>query len=228
MTGAEIKPIIELFILAEKQGWLDKIQVAFKHKHKVLVLGSTGVGKTNFIKSLSEALPMAIELIDRTEFAQHHKLVLDKEPFIFIDTPGQINHQAKRLDVIKQAMAGSISGIINVVSYGYHEYRIGTKDALETDDSIREAFLARHRQIELDALNEWTTLLGDRKTADWLLTVVSKADLWWSSRDDVLKHYESEDYFQALGAATTLHPSFINFMVREHYPENLMMMTVYT
>ena len=57
LTGSEIKPIVEVIALANKQGWLDKLKMAFRKKHRILVLGSTGAGKTNFLKSLTETMP---------------------------------------------------------------------------------------------------------------------------------------------------------------------------
>ena len=69
LTGSEIKPIADMLVLAQKQGWLDKLKMALRKKHKILVLGSTGAGKTNFLASLTETMPKAIDLMSRTEIA---------------------------------------------------------------------------------------------------------------------------------------------------------------
>ena len=90
----ETKAAIELIKLARKQGWLDNLFSALRKKHRVLVLGTTGAGKTNLLASLTEAVPQAIDEINRTEFVKERALKIAKQPFIFIDTPGQAQHRA--------------------------------------------------------------------------------------------------------------------------------------
>ena len=115
-------------------------------------------------------------------------------------------HRDRRISAVREAMATGIDGVINVVSYGYHEYRIGKEEAIEANHQIREDFLDKHRQVEIDLMKEWNSLLGDRETAHWLITLVTKADLWWDRREQVLTHYEKGDYYQALGDAKDLRP----------------------
>ena len=201
---------IELVKLAHKQGWLDKLKAAFRKKHRVLVLGATGTGKTNFLESLSELVPQAIHNMNRTEFAEKHAIRIVKEPFIFVDTPGDLPLKDRRISAIRDAMKTDLAGVINVVSYGYHEYRIGKRGPIK-DGSINEEFLEKHREEEIKALNEWTMLLGGRETADWLITVVTKADLWWDRHDEVMAHYRSGPYAEALGEAKSLRPNVLEY-----------------
>jgi hypothetical protein len=63
----------------------------------------------------------------------------------------------------------------------------------------------------LQSLREWSELLGDVRTSNWLITVVNKADLWWKRRNDVYGYYREGDYFKALGAAQTLQPVTLEF-----------------
>jgi energy-coupling factor transporter ATP-binding protein EcfA2 len=173
---------------AHEQGWLGDLRNRFRRKQRVLVLGTVGVGKTNFLVSLRKALPEAIGLLERTQFARKHRLALDRELFEFVDTPGQIGHQARRLAAIRDAMKGNVSGVINVVAYGYHEYPTEpTEPPLDERGRIREPFLERHRQIEVEALDEWKLLLGDPGAAGWMVTVANKADLWWDRKEAVLR-----------------------------------------
>lgn len=48
---------------AEQLGVWERVHLAFKKKQRILVLGSTGVGKSNFIQSLKESMPEAIEFV---------------------------------------------------------------------------------------------------------------------------------------------------------------------
>jgi energy-coupling factor transporter ATP-binding protein EcfA2 len=209
--ATEAQIAIKVLELAVKQGWLDKFLNAFRKKHTILVLGSTGTGKTNFLQSLIELTPKAIDQMNRTEFAQKHSIKIKKQPFVFVDVPGQALHSPRRIRAIRETMSRGLSGIINVVSYGYHEYRIGKAKAVTAHGIVNEAFLKKHRQVEIDALAEWTSLLGSRDTTGWLINVITKADLWWNRKDKVLQHYVSGPYFEALGEAKSLEPIFLEY-----------------
>jgi energy-coupling factor transporter ATP-binding protein EcfA2 len=211
MTGAEVKTAVELLVIAQKQGWLERLIDSFKKKHRILVLGSSGTGKTNFIKSLTQLIPEAVHALNRSEFIKAHHLKIDGHPFVFVDTPGQHDHASKRITAIQDAMKDSVAGIINVVSYGYHEGPASLADVFEADGSLRGSFLANRRQIEIEAMAEWKTHLASREIARWLMTVITKADLWWDSREAVYYHYQFGDYGRALGAAQVLQPVVLGY-----------------
>ena len=208
-TGAGVA--FKVLETAHKQGWLDKIIDAFKRKHRVLVLGSTGVGKTNFLQSLTSLTAPAIDYMKRTEFSREHGIKIGKSPFIFIDTPGELGKQPRRKKAIREALSGEISGVINVVSYGYHEYRSSHLDKLNRDGSPSSQYLSEHRKVEVAALSEWVELLGDQQTIDWAMTIVSKADLWWDRKDEVLQFYTSGGYSRSLGSISKMAPSVIEY-----------------
>ena len=56
----------------------------------------------------------------------------------------------------------------------------------------------RRGGIEEDLLAEWVPIF-DRETSKWILTVVTKADLWWPERARAEKHYVEGAYAEALG-----------------------------
>jgi GTPase Era involved in 16S rRNA processing len=190
---------------AKELGLLDKLINTFKKKHKILVLGATGVGKTSFIDSITSEFPKAVSRLNRTDFVKTYPLQIEKKIFNFTDTPGQIQHKERRLEAIFQAMKG-IDGIINVVSFGYHETKTGKEDALTKSNKLKHDFLEKHRQVEINALNEWTELIGNQDSAKWLITLVNKADLWWNQKDEVLKFYQEGKYFDTLNSAKSLSP----------------------
>lgn len=47
--------------------------------------------------------------------------------------------------------------------------------------------------------------LFDAETAKWVLTVATKADLWWPERDRVEHYYSEGSYAEALGAFKSVH-----------------------
>lgn len=191
--------------IAIQKGWIQKMIHFFRKKHSILILGSTGTGKTNFIESLISTAPEAISYMNRTDFTKEHQVHISKELFALIDTPGQSLHSTYRMEAIRDGLKEGLSGIINVVSYGYHEYRIGSSDAIDNYGNINPSFLEQHREYEIKALSEWVNILGSPSTAGWLITLISKADLWWDHKDVVIKHYESGKYFDYLESAKALH-----------------------
>ncbi|MCF8070683.1 MAG: 50S ribosome-binding GTPase [Deltaproteobacteria bacterium] len=203
--GLEAKVAEKLIKIAIKQGWFDKLVTVFQKKHKILLLGSTGVGKTNLVQSLTEITPKAIHHMNRTEFIKKQHIKIAKKPFVLIDTPGQAEHKYYRKEGMLDVMKEKISGIINVVSYGYHEYRIGVDKVYRKDGSFRANFLKRHRENEIEAIKKWTPLLGTPELIKWIITVVTKADLWWDYRESILQFYEQGKYYDNLGEAKSIH-----------------------
>ncbi len=103
-----------------------------------------------------------------------------------------------------------------MVAYGYHESRVGKKEVFDENGKIREDFLRKRRKVEIDLLKEWTELLGDKETSKWLITLVNKADLWWDKKDEILSHYETGNYYKALGSAKVLSPTALAYCAVFH------------
>jgi hypothetical protein len=210
-TGIELASL--LLKEAEKQGLAAKLKALFRRKPRVLVLGCTGTGKTNFLNALVQPQPGAIRKEDRTRYTEAKDLLVQAgSAYRFVDTPGDTDLRDARLQAIREAMSakGGISGVINVVSYGYHEYDLPPNSAV-LDGEARQDFLRSHRLEENHRLSEWTDLLGNKESVQWLVTVVTKADLWWDRKPDVLKHYKTGAYFKALGSAQSLGPRVVPF-----------------
>lgn len=96
-----------------------------------------------------------------------------------------------------------------MVAYGYHEYQTTKEKVFLANGVVDPAFLAKHREIEIQQLDEWTALLGSPVTTNWLITVITKADLWWDQRSVAVQHYTSGPYYAALGSAQSLHPKVV-------------------
>lgn len=204
---------IDVISKAHKQGWLDKLISALRNKHRVLVLGATGAGKTAFLESLTETIPKAIESMNRAQFNEKYRIKISKDLFIFTDTPGQHLHTRRRQEAFREVlkMKGGVAGIINVVSSGYHEASTVEFPTIKASTKVPESFLEQRREVEIAMLEEWRDLLGGAESAKWPVTVVTKADLWWRQREGVLDYYRSGQYHQALGEAQNLKPVVLEY-----------------
>lgn len=194
-------------VIAHKQGWLDQLIDFFKRKHFILLLGSTGVGKSSVLKSLINETMDALIRSPSTSDIDRQSIRINKEPVIIYDTPGQDCHESKREEIIRDVLADRIklSGIINVVAYGYHE-RLGVLDGalkISSNGRIKEnsldEYLKKHRQLEIEFLLKEMSSLSSQN-AKWLITLVNKADMWWDTQYPVLQYYTStsEPYYQSL------------------------------
>lgn len=199
-----VKAANKLADAAEKHGWIDRLKKLFSKPQKVLVLGCSGVGKTSIINSLNEDFPKTIDFLIRTQTAQKYRLNLKGDKFEFVDTPGQELHDSRRIKAIREALRSDHLGVVNVVSYGYHEHASGADDAFSDEGTVSEQYLKSHRALEESYLNEWIELLGNQVTTSWILTVINKADIWWDSRQEAWDYYGADDsgYLQKLKVAS--------------------------
>lgn len=183
----------EILKVVDRNGWLNQFTDAFRKKHRVLVLGSTGVGKTQFLRSFGDMFAEGLNYAARTQFPTAKRIELDGNLFEFIDTPGQELHQSRRITAIANAMREGYTGIINIVSYGYHEYGLNA-DKVLAGSSVKDSYLQSHRDVEIRLLGEWSPWITDQ----WVFTIITKADLWWDSQEDVIEYYERGKYHQVL------------------------------
>ncbi|MEU2582548.1 GTPase domain-containing protein [Streptomyces avermitilis] len=202
-AAASVELAAGIWRIAEDQGFVEKVIDFFKKRDKILVLGSTGTGKTNLISSLGAVTGHvnAIPRDARTQTAESHRVRLENRPLLVVDTPGQALHAPQREEAIRDAMKGEgLVRVINVVANGFHEFATSASSAVE-NGKPREEFLQQQRSTEIDSLKSWVPLLGDRFQTAWVLTVVNKADLWWERRDAVMDQYRAGPYADAIRAS---------------------------
>lgn len=220
-TSALLAPVaVELAKRAIKEGWFERFKDIFRRRHRILLLGSTGVGKSNFVKSLTDPLPEVIDTLNRTAFPKYHRLKIEAQPFEFIDTPGQAAHALVRMREIRKLIRKRANlGVISLVAYGYHEYVADLASAFDKNDKVNPEFLKLHRQYECEFVEAWAPLLIDPAVTQWVITLISKADLWWSSRNAVLKYYTSPPYTSPFGSASELMPAAVPYcsVVRRYF-----------
>ncbi len=166
----------------------------FSDNAVVLLCGTSGVGKSQFILSLQDGVVTPIPATDRTRGWRRTKLTKEGRKLELLDTPGQVGEAAIRRKAHLEALKAKRFGIVNVVANGYHEGTAPENRAIQVGSGSYEArqnFLASNRQLEIDNLAEWSVELLDAK---WLVTLVNKADLWWhpETYEGVLEHYSGK------------------------------------
>lgn len=149
---------VEVYGLTREVKLLHRLLARFRRKKRILVLGASGVGKTQFINSILNVLSDKLTTHERTAAVHGRKVLIDERPFLLFDTPGQRLDEAKRRRAILDAVRSPLAGIINVVSFGYHEAaEAGPAHALpKKGRQIAEpGYLKARREIELELLSEW-------------------------------------------------------------------------
>lgn len=215
----DTKVVEGIFKVAKDQGWIDKLLDYFTKKHNVLLLGCSGAGKTELIKSLESLNPEIIHYTSRTRDKTISDMKINKIPFNFIDLPGEQDDISVRNRAIEEHVK-SLDLIINVVSYGYHEYTYGKNYAFDNKHQISDEYLSSNRERELEAIQEWSMALGGKRDYR-LITVITKADLWWKDCKSTTDYYSRGDYFKALGSAQHLNPTVMPYcsVIKKFYDE---------
>lgn len=174
---------------------LEKLAEFFSNDREVVLLcGTSGVGKSQFVLSLQDGMASPIPTTERTRGWRRAKVTQNKRKFELLDTPGQVGEGPIRRKAHLEVLKARRFGIINVVANGYHEGTASEGSAIVRTGSeyqVRPEFLERSLEVEIGNLAEWSIDLLDAK---WLITLVNKADLWWhpDTYESVLNHYSGD------------------------------------
>lgn len=176
-----------------------KVKFALKNKKKILILGCSGVGKTQFINSINDndktKQNTKISIDDRTSTNYDVKLFMEDSAILLTDTPGEFFNDILRKTEITELFRNKGEGIINIVSYGYHEGPAENINEVFYDkNKLKTEYVDKCLKKEIDQLNQWVHFMSITEIK-WVITLVTKADVWWSDQwKSVKKYYESGDY----------------------------------
>ncbi|HNI44808.1 MAG TPA: 50S ribosome-binding GTPase, partial [Chitinophagales bacterium] len=180
----------------------------FKTPANILVVGSSGVGKTQFIQVLRNDSATTNPL--RTTKPEKHTTEIEKIKLVLTDTPGHEHYET----ILQGTIAANVTpnmikdnifwehplaGIINVVAYGYpEEPNINAKHLLlqgsfdEQLQKVNIGFLERNRNMELEHLNYWLPTIAENSSkVPWIINLINKADIWWDDENDVRQYYDT-------------------------------------
>jgi hypothetical protein len=179
----------EIYQVVDRMGFWDQLRDALRRKHKVILFGASGAGKTQFLESFGNTFAKALDQVARTQFAHDRTIQIQDQLFRFTDTPGTVAQSAHRVQALREAIGAGLCGVVNLVCYGYHEYGAPLEEIVD-GDVVSWDYLRRHRDLELEQISEWAPLLD----SEWIITVVTKADLWWDNKEEVMSHYIRGEY----------------------------------
>jgi len=186
--------------LLKELGLWDRVVrlLPWRKPRRILVAGPSGTGKSALLGSL-RGNARAIDRAVRTQFAEKHEGRMHGQFLEFVDLPGQELYGEERHHAYRSAGQGRSFRVINVVSDGYHEGAADEKTALEENREPRASYLEARRQRELEFASELANVF-ELYSPKWVITAVSKADLWWDSSvpQPTLQRYQEAPYAEAL------------------------------
>lgn len=192
-----------------------------RDKINIAIVGPGGVGKT--ILGCLLSLSGENDLKELTEYNQSRDL--EREDFksenyscALIIAPGQKLYKGMGdWNKIYEAIENDqIQGLFNLVSYGYHapystkgvdEYekfeKILNNSTKPLNDKKIKKFLEHNREQEIKNIQSLMHKISRAKKL-WMITLVTKEDLWWDKRLDVHKFYKQGEYNNYIEQIKTL------------------------
>jgi len=169
----------------------------------MLIYGAGGVGKT----TLGELLVGDLHA-DRASSQYETSLKIEKYRVpgdiasVAWVAPGQtIFRDDQWPDMHSLITGGKVAGLINVVGWGYESLEVSYKDTklfrdnpTWTSEEFLAAYLEERRRAETAVIETLAGILKNTKRRLWMLTLVTKQDLWWDRRQEVQAHYEQGAY----------------------------------
>lgn len=175
---------------------------------RTAVFGLGGTGKTTMGHFLSGKFePTEYGKYQLSYITEEFRLQGDLICSIFVPGGQRRRIQHDWPDLYQKLANGRATGVINVVSYGHHaftevaftetKYYAALRERLgrePTKDEFVSDYLEQRRAEEIAITREILPHLqvGGKKL--WMITLVTKQDLWWKNRRAVDAHYREGEY----------------------------------
>lgn len=185
----------------------------------ILLLGAGGVGKSTLLKLLHPDRSSNVEIGAAVYNESKNIEVLEIPgadsptglPIGIVAPPGQKHRRGGIWNAMKRSIsAGEFRGIILISAFGYHSIDDISLSLLpefrrHPDDKSAglDDYLANRRKDELAILKEIAPHLTACREPIWLISLISKEDLWVPSRENVEEFYRIGPYAKAVSDVTT-------------------------
>ena len=175
----------------------------------VLLLGPGGVGKSTFGRFASTGVASPFvppEPYRESLTTETYRFAGDAEADLIVP-PGQTHRRAASwADLLDQLGNGAFRGVMLFASYGYHSPgQFGGYQAHPLYDGRKAQFLNDYltakRAEEVVVAATVARKVRQSPNPVWLLTCVTKQDLWWPERPAVEAFFETGPYAAALNDA---------------------------
>jgi hypothetical protein len=176
-------------------------------RSRILVIGPGGTGKTTMARILAGRFDWLRDSPWRYEEdvgVQRFKLKADPAAEIVV-MPGQEHRRhTSWTGVGKDLAAGTYHGVILVSAYGYHSlsgisYKQHAAYEPERDkDTFLRKYLEANRRDEVACLKRLVPFIKECPRKLWLVSAVTKQDLWRPDESAVEKCYREGDYGVAI------------------------------
>lgn len=179
-------------------------------KLQIIVFGASGTGKTTLGQVLT-GIEHNLEY-EQSPKIEHFKL---ENNIIgsYVVAPAQ-TWRIERFwpELYRIISSGKATGIINIVSNGYHSIgeSINYKQIKYlkngepkgntiysnnmTNEKFMEEFTKNRLEREIEIIEEIKHRIKDSKEKLWMITLVTKQDLWWDKKEEVQKYYLEGEY----------------------------------
>lgn len=175
----------------------------------ILILGPGGVGKSRLARFLcAPAAKFPPQKYDESFHVERQSLPGNAVADL-VTAPGQKRHAQKLEDLFDEVKKrGRTFGIINVVAYGYQSTALDMKEIGKPGESIHattQRYLDECRAREEEIVVQLVEHLRRHTKPFWMITLVTKQDLWWPQRKVVEDHYKRGPYAAAIEQLRAAH-----------------------